>query len=327
MLGACAAIVLVTGSCIEDPLSDLDGNPAAVVSSHGLLVLAPGEEEIITVRAVDGRSTPLGARVTVTPCDADVIVTEDPTYAPVPRTSQRFVVTAVTSGASCVQMSAGGAVDSVTIGVLPVAFAGTPSATTLQTGDILTIASTPELEFDTATANIDFGNGTHGMIVNRTATSLSVIVPIPAGPAAPLTIEGVSVTYVPGLVVNLATSGAFTITNPHEPNDAPDPATTVTPPADTIYDGFPPGTADKFYTFTLAASTTFTVHLEWEGDADLDILFCNAGCSAFVGNFAGATGANPERSTVTLAAGTYNLYINNFTPAESAPLYRVRIVP
>jgi len=280
------------------------------------------------VRAVDGRSTPLATPVTATACSAEIIVAEDASYAPVPKTSQRFTVTGVTSGPSCVQMTAGGVVDSVTVGVLPTSFAGTPSATTLQTGDTLVLSSTATLEFDTLTADIDFGDGFRGMVVNRSATSLSVIVPVtPVTQPAAVTVENVDVTYVPGLRVSLPTSAALTVTNPHEPNDAPDPATTVTPPADTIYDGFLPGAADKFYTFTLGATTTFTVHLEWEGDADIDILYCNAGCSAFVGNFAGATGANPERSTVTLPAGTYNLYINNFTPAENAPLYRVRIVP
>jgi hypothetical protein len=332
-LGALAGLALVSGSCVEDPLSGLDGTPVGVVFDRGLVVLAIGEVDTVTATVVDGRSTPLALPISYTACDGGAIsVTTDTSYHPVPNTSVRFIVRAIASGPSCVATAAGGVRDTLSAGVLPVNFGGTASSTTLNTGDTLTLQATASLKFDTATANVNFGGGFHGTVVSRTANTLRVIVPIPPGaqPAA-ITIENVDVTYVPNLRANLTTAAAFTITNPHEPNDAPLPATAVTIP-DTLFEGFLGGEADNFYTLTLAAPTTFTVTMDWEGTADLDILFCNAACSALVGSTAGATGANPETVTVTLPAGSYNLYINNFVdpptaPLPAVPLYRIRITP
>lgn len=332
-LGALTGIALVGGSCVEDPLADLDGNVAAILTSYSSVQLTQGATGIaLTASAVDGRSTPLAIPVTASSCDAAVTVTVDTSYHPVPATSARFIVAGGSPAASCVNVSAGGLSKSVPAVVLPVSFGGAPSATTVQVGQTLTLASTATLRFDPATANVNFGGGYRGPVTNRTATSLSVQVPVtPTAQPAALTIEGVDVTYVPGLRVNLPTASQFTVTNPNRPNDGPAPAVTASVP-DTIFDGFLAGAADNFYTIVLAAPTTFTVTLDWDAayGADVDILFCNAACSAFVGNFDGASTANPEVSTVTLAAGTYNLYINNFvtsgaTPA--VPLYRIRITP
>ena len=332
-LAALAGLALVNGSCVDDPLSDLDSNPAVLVASHSILQLTEGGAAIaVTASVLDGRSTPLPVPVTASGCDAAVSATADTGYHPVPATSNRFNVRGITPAASCVTLSGAGLTRQVTATVLPVFFGGPPSATSVQVGQTLTLASTATLRFDPATADVNFGGGFHGPLVSRTATSLSVQVPVtPTAQPARLTVEDVDVTYVPGLRVDLPTQATFTVTNPHEPNDGPAPTTAVTVP-DTTFEGFLAGEADNFYTLVLAAPTTFTVTLDWDASygADVDILFCNAACSAFVGNFNGATTANPEVSTVTLAAGTYNLYINNFvssgaTPA--VPLYRIRITP
>lgn len=332
-LGALTGLALVSGSCVDDPLADLDASPAAIEASHSILQLTEGGASFpITASVVDGRSTPLEIPVTATACDAAVTATADATYDPVPATSARFRIAGISPAASCVNLAGGGLTKRVDAVVLPVFFGGTPSATSLQPGQTLTLASTATLRFDAATSNINFGGGNLGVVTNRTATSLSVQVPIPAvAQPARLTVQNVDVTYVPGLRVNLPTQAQFTMTNPHDPNDAPGPATTATVP-DTLFEGFLAGDVDNFYTLTLAGTTTFTVTLDWAASygADLDILFCNAACSAFVGNFDGASTANPEVSTVTLPAGTYNLWINNFVSSGStpaAPLYRIRITP
>jgi hypothetical protein len=351
MLGACAAIVLVTGSCIEDPLSDLDGNPAAVVSSHGLLVLAPGEEEAITVRAVDGRSTPLGTPVTVTPCDADVVVTEDQTYAPVPRTSQRFVVTAVNSGASCVQMTSGGAVDTVAVGVLPTAFGGTLSSNAGNPNDTVTISSTNELKFDTSVVTVTFGGAAAAAIVSKTPDQLRVLVPW--SNAGPLTISGVDVTYVPGLRASLATTASFTpgSTNPFAGasswQTAPDitnrlPAAAgqtshliVTRGADNVAVcpelSFGSAGPCMMFRYTVGAPTALNFTTDWEGTAaapDVDIYVCadtvvaNLANDCFVDGGSGATGAKPQTTgNDTYPAGTYWLVVEVYDGAGPRNAY------
>ena len=332
-LGALAGAALVSGSCVEDPLSNLDGAPAAIVTSHSALQLTQGGDGIaVTATVVDGRSVPLAVPITFAACDAAVTVTADAAYEPVPATSARDIVRGTAPALSCVNISGGGLTKQVPVVVLPTAFNGTASGTTLQTGQTLTFTASTSLRFNPATADVDFGEGYRGTVTNRTATSLSVIVPIPNGTQPhTLTIENVDVTYVPGLSVNLPTSQTFTITNPNRPNDAPLPAVTATVPSDTIYDGFNAGEVDNFYTVTVAAPTTITVTLDWPGaDADVDVFFCNAACTALVGGAGGATAANPETYTLTLPAGTFNLVVENFvttgaTPA--VPLYRLRITP
>jgi hypothetical protein len=336
LFGALGAIAVLTlaGGCAEDPLSDFDGNPAAIVKNFNYLQLSQGDSIAVTASVVDGRATPLLEPVTFTACSNDINVVEDTSYHPVPATSARAIVIANTANASCVVVEGGGLEDTIDVAVLSLAFPGTPSTTDIQPGDTLTITTSGLLLFDPDSANIDFGDGFVGEIVTRTQTTLTVVVPFsPAAVAAPtpapLLVLGIDVTYVPaGLVVDLPTQADFLFTNPWEPNEAPPPTANLTLP-DTLYDGFAEDEENNYYQFTLGATTTFTVHLEWEGDADLDILFATATGACCVGNFDGATGANPEASTVTLNAGTYNLWINNFVSGTATPpavpLYRVRI--
>jgi hypothetical protein len=183
-----------------------------------------------------------------------------------------------------------------------------------------------------ASSNVEFG-GSPGEVVAQTATTLTVQVPVTdaAVSGSTVTVTGVDVTYVPGLTVDLPTAGTFTVTDPFDPNSLPDPTATLPIPSAgnsaTIFEGFATGETDNFYSFTLAGSTTFTVTISWTAaDVDLDILWCDAGCNNFVGNFDGATTVNPQVSQVTLPAGTYNLWINNFVASggtPQVPLYKI----
>lgn len=324
LCGVLTSLALVNGGCVEDPLADLDGTPESVIMDHSLLVLGLGEQATVTARVVDGRFTALEVPISYTACDADIIVSRDNAYDPVPPTSVRFVVEALTSGASCVVVSGGGVTDTLNVGVLPTSFAGAVSSTNVAPWDTITVGATAELQFDTATAEIDFGDGNLGIVINRSATQMRVVVPptTAAQPAA-LTVRDVNVTYVPGLRVDLPTSAIVTNQSPYGDPLAPGGATITIP--GTFYDGFPVGVIDRFFTFTLAAPTTFTVNLEWDSAADVDVLFCTGGCASVIPPFGGATGANPEQVTASFAAGTYHILINNFTPDEPAPLFKITV--
>ena len=111
--GICAALTgltLVSGSCIDDPLADLDGAPAAVVMDFSLVVQAIGDQDTVIAKIVDGRYTALEVPITYTACDADITVSTNASYDPVPPTSVSFVVRAVASGGSCVVVSGGGVI-------------------------------------------------------------------------------------------------------------------------------------------------------------------------------------------------------------------------
>jgi hypothetical protein len=334
--GVIAALVAstVTG-CKKDPLSDLDGNAAAVVTDFTSIQLAPGTSDTITARIVDGRFTPLAVPITFTACTSDLTVAPDPSYNPVPATSARVIITAVTANASCVVVSGGGISDSIAVAILPATFNGTASTATPLVGQPFSLYASTLLGFNPASANINFGGGVRGEIIRRVGDTLTVRVPQPdAAQPAPLTVENVAVKYVPGLTVTLPTATQFTVTNPFGAHTSGGP-NGITIPADAdslvFYDGFQSGAngtsvfIDYFYPFTIASTDTITFEVSWNSAADLDFAICNGVFSGCTGGFGGATGANPERITVIFAPGNYNLFIESFDD-HAAPAHLFKVV-
>jgi hypothetical protein len=331
-VGIVALLVGIVG-CKKDPTADGVGTPSEVVLDLSTVTLGPGDSATVTAQIVDNRLTPVEGDISFSTCDAAVAtVALDPTFDPRPPTAKRAVIHAVSAPATCI-IAASGATkpDTVSVGVLPTAFPGTPSTTSPQVGQPLTIQATGTLKFG-ATTDISFG-GDHGFVLDQTADAITVAVPQPETPAAgPVDVENIVVTYVPGLRVTLPTSTSFSaVTSPYGVHDAPDPAgANLTIPADggpdlVFYDGFKTTDVDFFYTFTLAKTDTLTFVLEWPTDADLDMANCTAGCGAFVGGFAAATGANPEHYSVIFTPGTYNLLVEQFDPGEGAHSFKVTI--
>jgi hypothetical protein len=337
-LGALTGLALVSGSCVDDPLADLDGAPTAVLINYELLVQAIGDQDTVSARVVDGRFTPLALPITYTACDADIVVTANASYNPVPPTSVQFVVRAVTPGASCVVVSAGGVSDTLAVGVLPVAFGGTLSATTPQGGDTLTIGSTTELKFDTATVAVTFGGAQTGTIVAKTPDQLKVLVPFSS--AAPLVIAGINVTYVPGLITALTTASTVTQTGDRwgtgdtSYTTAPTidvPATAGTsfrmvtafgPTNNTNCAEFGPAPPNGsigpcvIYRFDLAAPATLRLSADWNSSADIDIYVCgNTGLpGCFESGGSGAGSSKPEAiNAFAYAAGTHYFVIERWS--------------
>lgn len=329
--GVLAVIAFSVGGCKSDPLSDLDGNPAAVVTDFSYLQLPIGSSISITASVLDARTTPLAIPVTFTACSNAVTVAPDPSYNPIPATSARAIVTAQTPANSCVIVSGGGVTDTVAVSTVPVAFDGPFSTTSPVIGDTLTLTSSALLGFDPASADIDFGGGIHGEILVRTADSLMVRVPQPdATQPAVVQVEGVVVKYVPGLIVTMTsptpldvvpvgdreTPGAVVITIPA--NGAPDLV---------FWDGFKTGEpTDYFYQYTLAAPDTLTFTVDWTGGADLDLVNLRSNFTV-IGGFGAAGAAHPETYTVIFtAAGTYHLLVEQFDDHDDpAHLFKVTI--
>jgi hypothetical protein len=132
--GAIAVVNLVIGSCKSDPLSDLDGTPAALVTNFSYLEVNVGAAQPVTAYVVDGRSTPLEEPVTFTACSGVISVAPDPDYHPVPATSARALVTGVTFGTSCVVVAGAGFVDTVQVATFPATIAIISGPDTLISG-------------------------------------------------------------------------------------------------------------------------------------------------------------------------------------------------
>src|SRR6267154_2160224 len=98
--GVLAVLALPVGGCKSDPLSGGDGTPSQVVTDFSYLQLPIGGEQAVTASVLDARTTPLQVPITFTPCSAAVSVAVDTSYHPLPPTSTRAVVTAVSPAPS-----------------------------------------------------------------------------------------------------------------------------------------------------------------------------------------------------------------------------------
>ena len=349
--GVLAVVALPVGGCKSDPLSDGDGTPAQVITDFSYLQMPIGATALVTATALDARTTPLDVPLTFTPCTSDVSVEIDTSYHPIPSTSKRAIVTAVSAAPTCVRISAGGVEDTVSVAVLPAAFAGAFSAATLAGGDTLVISATTLLHFTSAVA-VTVG-GRQATVIAKSATSVSVLVPF--GAAGVATISGIDVTYVPGLVVTLPTTNTITQSGDQWPGanswqTAPDftsilPATasdtthaTVTMTAgnsavcpEVLLDFGSAGPCSIFK-FTLADSTRIRFRVNWTGTAaapDIDLTVCSdstaanfnptTGAPCVFEGFGGATGAKPQiTNNRKYPPGTWWFIIEDFDGPLSA---------
>ena len=333
--GAVAVAALFVGGCKSDPLSDQDGTPATLVVDFSYLQMPLGTTIPVTATVYDARTTPLQVPITFTACNSVVTVGVDTSYHPIPPTSARAVVTAVTPANSCVVVSGAGFTDTVAVSTVPLAFDGPISTTTPIVGDTLTLTKGTLLSFDPASADINFGDGIHGEILVRNADTLMVRVPQPNGDQPRVVrIEGLKVNYAPTIIVTLPTPAPLDV-EPVGDRETPG-AVVITPPASggpdlVFFDGFRSGAngltvaIDYYYQFTLAQTDTLTFTLEWDTGADLDMVNLRSNFT-LIGGTAAASGNNPETYSVIFPAGTYHLLIESFDDAgDPAHLFKVTI--
>jgi hypothetical protein len=222
--------------------------------------------------------------------------------------------------------------------VIPGTFTGALAPTAGNPGDAVKAtkgASDPVIDADTRVAV----NGVRTFFFNSAPDSLRFVVPgVGVAGTVPVVISNMGPLQV-ALAKPFTSSTASFADSYDAVNDDPTTAPAITTNGDyflvmhgTCKDGVvtdPGDDCDDFFTITNAGAVpdTMTVRLDWfDTPADVDILWCNAACSAFVGNFAGATGSNPENSTVFVPAGvTWRLYINLFAPGAASTIVRVRV--
>jgi hypothetical protein len=345
LIGIVALLASTALACHNDPTAEGVGSPFAVVLDFSSLTLDQGTSAQVVARIVDSRFTPLTGDITFSSCNAAATVALDPTFVPEPPTAKRATIAAVGADAGCIVASAAGAKpDSVSLIVLPTSFAGALSGTSANAGTVLTIASTAALKFDTAAVTVTFGGGVVAPFASKTADQLQVLVPF--SDPGPLSITGVVVTYVAGLTVTLPTAASFTQTGgdpfpgANEWQTAPD-ITSLLPgagqsslflaappssnPAGTCPEerfAFGPSGPCALLRFTLAAPTTISFEVDWDGpSADVDVVICNDSTAAayatfapcVADGFAGAGSSKPEvAGGVSYPAGTYWVAIQDY---------------
>lgn len=231
----------------------------------------------------------------------------------------------------------GGVVASKAITVIPSPYTGGVTPTSGSPGDTIRLTNAvggPGFDSDSRV----LVNGVRTFVFGITLDTLRFVIPgVGATGAVPLAMTNMGPEQA-------AQGGTFTsntasLADPYDAvNDNPATSPVISANGDyyvvmhgTCTDGAPTDPGDDcndFFTITNAGGVpdTMTVRLDWFDAADVDILWRNSGNTAFVGNFAGATGANPEESTVFVPAGTtWRLWVNLFAPGDASTIVRVRV--
>lgn len=320
-LGFAGLIAGAAVGCKSDPTNAGVGSPSQVLLNGKAFQMKVGDSVTVVAQVVDNRNTPLVAPITFTACDASVTVGLDPTYVAQPPTSERAIIRAVGPNATCVVAGSSGAKpDTTALVILPTSFPGALSAASLNAGQVLTISSTSSLKFDTSSAAVTFTGGATPPFISKTPDALQMLAPF--SKAGPIKIDGVNVTYVPGLVVTLNTSSSFTQTG-SDPfpgdsawNTAPDITSLLPASGQTAWflatepasnpaticpeyrlfagDFGPPAGNCALFKFTLAAPAKITFTANWDGGSgDSDFLICSdSTAAAFDSVFANGTNPN-----------------------------------
>jgi hypothetical protein len=346
-------LLAAAAGCKGDPTADLRGGASQLGLNPDLMFIDSADTKPFAVTIRDQQLNPVAGRVEVTSSAPSIMTVEQDTAAgSADSANYNFLVNGISPGAAKLIVTSGGLADTATVSVLPVVFLGALSSTTLEGGDTLTIASTSLLKFDTATVAVTFEGGGPGVVVSKTPDTIKVLVPF--GTAGPATIDGIDVTYVPGLVITRATEQAITQTGDLWAGDtayttAPTlPLPTVTgqafqyltmlPTIDNdahCGEGTGGGATGKCTIFKYVANGTDSLRfsVNWtpptdaaSGDADIDIYSCTsagvAGCfEGGAAGAAGATGKTPEVFTIKPSAGTHYLVIEQFTSGEDPNVF------
>lgn len=209
---------------------------------------------------------------------------------------------------------------------LPSAFGGTTTdplggaVTAVAFGDTLVVK--PGTIAWTGNESISLGGVFSTFPIGASTTEVSFIVPALSVGANPLLIATEGVDELTR-TVDLAVTTTYTQNDLDELNlVTPAPDITADIPL-TMFISLDEDNVDDFFTIAPAADLDVTVTFAWQNSADMDILWYGpfggeVVCCFF--NFAGATGANPEISSVSIPAGfvavlNANAYDMNDEPA------------
>lgn len=296
--------------------------PASVVITGNPDSLGSGTNVVLTAVARSATNQPV-AGVTPTGWTSD-----DESILVIAPSGTTATATGQTPGVASVTVEyAGGVSTTIPVLVVAAAFNGSLSAPSGNSYDLITATAAgggPAYDADMAATL-----GTSALYTNGTpnATTFQFMVPPGISGAQTLTLTRIGPNQLAQRIP--FTINASSLDDPNEPaNDNPATAPAISASGDyfiTLHGDCdtPPGgipsspsdDCDDFFTITnaTAAPISVSVRAEWHEGGDVDILWCNAACTAFVGNFTGATTANPENSTVTVpAATTFRLYMNLF---------------
>lgn len=345
------AVALAALSCKGDPTDSLRNGVDQLLADPGALFIRPDSTKTIIVGAVDEQGNQIQVHWSVSAVSAGLTVVADPGYnliydadghlvKPAEATREQFLVTATgTFGGLSFNVSGGGKTLTIPVRILPSAFPATFSTSTPASQDTVTITAGAGALFDPA-AVVRFG-GVPALIIDRAVDGTSIsFVPVPGSASGPATVE-VVIDYLGTLAlpsdVSLTVPPELTATSFASAPDLalPGAGSTATYVDGGAYAGDAECTGNlggpcRIFKFTVAASSSLTFNLTWDGTTDLGGYFYDS-TPAFIG-FGGCDAkgnhenGQPETCTRTFAAGTYYLVLDDFgafyAPAEAEPTWQ-----
>ncbi|HUF11692.1 MAG TPA: hypothetical protein VMN78_01165 [Longimicrobiales bacterium] len=130
--------VATAGACDDPPIEPGDNDPARLFTSSSVVVVEAGASTLVRAFLVNDLGNPLTGDVDFSACDATISVAADPAQTDV-EPGSNFLVTGVTLGESCVNVSAAGFEETITVHVVPAELFVTAAPDTVRAGDAGTI--------------------------------------------------------------------------------------------------------------------------------------------------------------------------------------------
>ena len=351
-------VLLAAAGCKGDPTADLRTGLNSLEMNPDLMFIDQGTSKGFEVVARDQQLNPVAASVTVTSVDPNVVTVEPDTSVPSADNAHfDYIVSAVGAGQTQLVASSGGVSDTAIVTVLPTSFNGVLTPAAPRAGDTVRIAATALLKFDTASVAVEGPAGSIVTILAKTPDELTVLAPAGSGV---WTIDGVDVTYVPGLTVALETAPVTTTgslwaassswqTAPNISNLIPAPGgaprrMTVAPVSPNnsavcpeVALGFGSAGPCMMFRFDLAAAANVSFATDWDGTTatDVDVYVCadttvaGFGANCFEDGGAGATGAKPQTTGPANAftAGSHWFVIELYAGTTTNTYVTIRRLP
>jgi hypothetical protein len=315
-------------ACSGDPTGDLVGKDLTIQADPSSLFIplagsAPVNVSVIDVQGNTESVTDLAFNAN----SGSLSVVEDSTFQPTVAgplsTTRRLIVTANTPDSGSIHVSANGVAKDIPVVVNPTGATVALSATDAPANQPITIslAGQPFKFGEGAGATI---GGAAGVNLGLSADSTTMTFLPPPGAAGPLSLDSVAPVYAPSLRFSLPTGDSLTIgpLTPAPGTGSPTTAPALPIPAAGTTTGFldigtftaPDLTGDgglakaQYYRLDVTEAGTYTFTVNWDNDADLDILLCQAtNCSD--ADFMSAGDIQPETDSRDLVPGTYYLAV------------------
>ncbi len=337
---ATGMVALVAAACFSDPTSDLQNGPTRLNLSKRFVVQNVGDTDQVNIQVFDDQGNAQAFEsVTYAPVDPTVATMADLPDAnlrTVPgNTLFKSILAGLSAGTTKIAVTAGGVTDTLTVLVYPVAFTGPVTPATANVGDTVTIGVPAGITFNTTTANATIGGLPFYAVASRTATQLKLIAGATSAASVVNVTGGILLGTIPLPALN--TVATLAVNEPGEPaNNAPAGGPAITLPTTTgssvvRYGAIGTADVDDYFTITTTTADSLEIVFDWpNATIDIDAFILNSAGGGFcvLDGCSAATGADPERIRVRLAAATtYKIYVNlydNHGVATPHP-YRITI--